>query len=50
MEKLATKAIERATDRILTEFQRDYIAEYVYIDNVKMYDRTYDFIRAWDIS
>ena len=48
MEKLATKAIERATDRILTEFQRDYITEYVYTDNVKMYERTYDFIRAWD--
>lgn len=48
MESLAGEAIEKATDRILTEFQRDYIAEYVYINNPKMYERTFDFVRAWD--
>ena len=48
MQKLAGEAIEAVADRVLTEFQRDYIAKYVYTDSPSMYQRTYDFIRAWD--
>lgn len=48
METLAEQALEKAADRILTEFQRDYIAKYVYTNSPQMYQRTYDFLRAWD--
>lgn len=48
MQKLAGEAIEAAADRILTEFQRDYIAKYAYTDDPKMYERTHDFLRSWD--
>ena len=48
IEKLAEEALEKIADRVLTEFQRDYIAKYVYIDSPKMYQRTFDFLRAWD--
>ena len=48
MQKLAGEALEAVADRVLTEFQRDYIAKYVYTDSPSLYQRTYDFVRAWD--
>ena len=48
MEQLAGQALEAVADRVLTEFQRDYIAKYVYTDDPQAYQRTFDFIRAWE--
>ena len=48
MQKLAGEALEAVADRVLTEFQRDYVAKYAYTDSPAMYQRTYDFLRAWD--
>ena len=48
MEKLVDEALEDASDEVIEIFKKDYILKYVYIDNPKMYQRTNDFLNAWN--
>jgi hypothetical protein len=48
MEEATEKALERIADRVLKKFKNDYVLKYAYIDNPKKYERTMDFLNAWD--
>lgn len=48
LEKLAGEAIEKASKKVIDKFKKDYVLKYVYDTNPKAYERTWDFLNAWD--
>lgn len=43
-------AIESATKEILDIFKESYLKEFAYIDTPEKYERTYEFLNAWEFS
>ncbi len=50
MKSKTKAAIEGATEEILQIFKESYLKEFAYVDTPKQYERTYEFLNAWEFS